>query len=135
MSGETNREVSGWSVDTLKEYIEQRFTDSDKAVQAALLAAKEAVLKAEVASEKRFESVNEFRGQLADQTNSLIPRAEADSRFNAIAEKVTALTDRINITDGRKAGSEVTIGKIYAAIGVVGVILGILVVVTNAIFK
>lgn len=135
MSGETERQVSGWTVDTLKEYIEQRFTDQDKAVQAALLAAKEAVLKAETASEKRFESVNEFRGQLADQTATLIPRAEADTRFSALGEKVSDLTDRINKTDGAKVGSEVTIGKIYAAIGVVGAVLGIIVLLANGVFK
>lgn len=135
MSGETERQVSGWTVDTLKEYTQQRFSDQDKAVQAALLAAKEAVLKAETASEKRFESVNEFRGQLADQTATLIPRAEADSRFSALSEKVTDLTDRINKTEGAKAGSDVTIGKIYAAIGVVGAILGIIVLLANGIFN
>lgn len=57
MSGETEQNISGWTVDTLKEYVGQRFADQDKAVQAALLAAKEAVLKAEAASEKRFECV------------------------------------------------------------------------------
>lgn len=135
MSGETEKQVSGWTTDTLKEYIERRFTDQDKAVQAALLAAKEAVLKAEVASEKRFESVNEFRGQLADQTATLMPRAEADTRFISAQEKVTDLTDRMNKTDGAKAGSEITIGKIYAAIAVVGTILGIIVLLANGIIK
>ena len=135
MSGETEKSVSGWTTDTLKEYIEQRFTDQDKAVQAALLAAKEAVLKAEVATEKRFESVNEFRAQLADQSNTLMPRAEFAAQHKNLEDKITVLTDRINIKDGATKGQELTMGKIYAAIAAVGAILGIIILVTNAISK
>jgi hypothetical protein len=65
MSGETQSSESGWTVDTLKESVNQRFLDSDKAIQAALVAqekavaaalasTKEAVMKAEIATEKRF---------------------------------------------------------------------------------
>ena len=133
MSGETQQQESGWTTDTLKYHIEQRFTDQDKAVQAALLAAKEAVLKAEVASEKRFESVNEFRGQLSDQTATFIPRAEANTKFDALGEKVSELTDRMNTSHGERNGSEITIGKIYAAIAAVGVIIGILVLLVNGV--
>ncbi len=77
MSGETEDHISGWTVDTLKEHLEsmaaaydrryeQRFEAQEQAVTAALNAAKEAVQKAEVAAEKRFDAVNEFRGQLAE---------------------------------------------------------------------
>jgi len=115
--------------------MEQRFIDQDKAVQAALLAAKEAVLKAEVASEKRFESVNEFRGQLSDQTNTFMPRTEAEQRTSALAEKISDLTDRVNKAEGATKGSEVTIGKIYAAIGAVGAILAIIVLLASRVVK
>lgn len=78
---------------------EQRFADGniavnaaliaqEKAVNAALTAANAAVTKAEVASEKRFESQNEFRAQLADQAARLLSRAEAEARFMGIAEKI-----------------------------------------------
>ena len=43
------------------------FDAADKAVQAALTAVEKASDRAEAASDKRFESVNEFPGQLADQ--------------------------------------------------------------------
>ena len=42
----------------------------------ALQAAEKAVTKAELAAEKRFESVNEFRNQLKDQTGTFITRNE-----------------------------------------------------------
>lgn len=132
MSGETEKQVSGWTVDTLKEYFEQRIQDQDKAVQAALIAAKEAVIKAETASEKRFESVNEFRGQLADQTATLMPRAEVNTKFDAFNDKLTGLTDRINTSQGVKQGSELTIGKIYGAIAAFAAIITIVVIIANA---
>lgn len=135
MSGETEKSVSGWTTDTLKEYIEQRFTDQDRAVQSALLAAKEAVIKAEVATEKRFEATNEFRQQLSDQTNTFVPRPEYAAQHKSLEDKVTALTDRMNIKDGASSGSELTMGKIYAAIAAVGAILAIIVLLINNVFK
>ena len=146
MSGETEQQVSGWTVDTLKELMDRRFEDQDKAVQAALVsqekavaaaltAAKEAVDKANTAGEKRFDAVNEFRGQLADQTATLIPRVEAEQRFISLAEKLSDITDRINKSEGAKSGSDITIGKIYAAIGVVGALLGIIVLLANGVSK
>jgi hypothetical protein len=119
--------MSEWTVDTLKEMVDRRFEDSDKAVQAALVsaekavtaaltAAKEAVNKAEIATEKRFESVNEFRGQLADQSSNLLPRAEYASQHKAIEDKIQGLTDRMNLKDGASQGAEITWGKVYAFI-------------------
>ncbi len=68
-----------------------RFESAEKAVSQALTAAKEAVAKAETASEKRFDSVNEFRNTLKDQQSTLMPRIEADNRFKAVEEKIDAL--------------------------------------------
>lgn len=141
-SGETNVPIEDWTTGTLKiyhdekiallkEYVGQRFIDQDKAVQAALLATKEAIQKAETATEKRFDSVNEFRAQLADQSNTLMPRQEYSVQHKALEDRVTDLNDRMNKVDGAKEGSQVTIGKIYAAIAAVGVILGIVIMIAN----
>jgi hypothetical protein len=74
----------GWTLETLKEHYDQRFKDQEKAVSAALQAAKEATTKAENASDKRFEATNEFRGQLSDQAAQFMPRPEADLRLKAL---------------------------------------------------
>lgn len=130
MSGETKGNISSWTVDTLKEYVEQRFSDQDKAVQAAMIAAKEAVLKAENATEKRFEATNEFRQQLSDQTNTFLPRPEYNAQHKALEEKVDVLTDRMN----QDKGQDISMGKIYAAIAAVGSILAIIVLLANNTF-
>lgn len=116
MSGETEKQVSGWTVDTLKEYVEQRFIAQEKAVQIA-----------NEASEKRFESVNEFRGQLGDQTRTFLPRAEYDARHETLENSVSELTNRINRTEGKGKGIDKTIAyavtAVSLAIAVVSLIL------------
>ena len=59
---------------------QQRFDAQTLAIKDALLAAEKAVTKAEVATERRFEGVNEFRQTLSDQAAKFITRTE----FNAI---------------------------------------------------
>lgn len=112
------------------------FINSDKAIAAALLSAKEAVnaalvsskeavTKAELAAEKRFESVNEFRAQLADQAATFVSRLEADAYRQGTEQKLEALKDqvdraekRLDLNQGRNAGSASTIGYAVTAIGV-----------------
>lgn len=70
---------------------EDRFRAQDEKTTLALTASKEAIGKAETATEKRFESVNEFRGTLSDQARLQLPRAEADERFKNMADKLEEL--------------------------------------------
>jgi hypothetical protein len=105
----------------------QRFEDQDKAVLAALaaqekavaaaLAAQEkssaaalasadrAVTKAELAAGERFASVNEFRAQLADQASTFMSRPEALLQIQANADKIDALSARMDRNEGGHAGS------------------------------
>ena len=96
-----------------KQYL-QRFEAQQKAVAAALEAAKEAVTKAENAAEKRFDSVNEFRNTLKDQQLTLMSRAEAEVRFKAIEEKVALAFDR-----GRAA----VWGYVMGGLGLIGILI------------
>lgn len=113
MGSEDQKFTNGWTLKTifahfakvitdLRNYLDQRFSDNDKAVQtalvaqekavtAALQASKEAVLKAEIATEKRFDSVNEFRAQLADQSATLMPRSEFQVQHAALNDKIDTL--------------------------------------------
>lgn len=148
---------SDWTIGTLKEYIERRLTDQDKAADAALiatqkateaaliaaqkatesalvstqkatesalLASKEAVVKAETATDKRFDSVNEFRAQLADQTATFIARPEYSAGHKSLEDKVTTLTDRVNIHDGITKGSGISKEEMYKAVGISMTVLG-----------
>jgi uncharacterized protein YecA (UPF0149 family) len=124
--------MSEWTVDTLREHIDQRFADQDKAVQAALAAAKEAVATAlaatkeavaveHAASEKRFANVNEFRAQQTEILSMTMPRAETEQRLSAMVEKLDDLKERFNVevakvqrTEGRTEGTQATTQGISA---------------------
>jgi hypothetical protein len=129
--------AEGWNVDTLLEHMtalrqadcratEQRFRDQQTAVDAALKAAKEAVLKAETAAERRFESVNEFRETLGDQQRTLMPRQEAEIRFKQLDDRVAELAQiNARLTGARTGGREMWA---YVAAGV-GMLIGIVSIV------
>jgi hypothetical protein len=63
---------------------------AEKAVNAALVAADRAVAKAELASETRFSTMNEFRGQLADQAATFLPRAEYSAIQGTLDARLTS---------------------------------------------
>jgi predicted mannosyl-3-phosphoglycerate phosphatase (HAD superfamily) len=71
------------------------FAAAENTAQAGLTSAREASDKAEKAYDKRFESVNEFRAQLSDQTATLISRAEYSVQHSALDDKVNAIADRV----------------------------------------
>ena len=134
-----------WTFESLKDFLEslveandrryeQRFNDSQTAVDAALvsvdsarvaalLAVKEAVQKQETASEKRFESVNEFRATLADQQRMLMPRIEAEQRIQALEKQLEILRTGFVERRAQGAGMREMWGYIIGAIGVLLAIL------------
>ena len=143
MSGETQQQVSGWTTDTLKENLEneidairsqigesdrryeQRFDAQEKATTVAITSAKEAVIKAETATEKRFESVNEFRAALGDQASKLLGRGEFSVAQKSLIEKIESLEKRLNLREGATEGADKTLAYIISAISVLFGIIGI----------
>lgn len=66
-----------------------------EAVNDKFANAKEAVVKAEVAAEKRFDSINEFRAQLRDQQNTFLTKGEYSGVHKSLEEKVALLQQHI----------------------------------------
>jgi hypothetical protein len=88
------REITS-QLDGLKELMderdrryEERFKAMDEKTGLALTSSEKAVTKAETATEKRFDSVNEFRDTLRDQAALLMPRPETQALFKAYEEKI-----------------------------------------------
>lgn len=118
------------------------FEAADKAVQAALAAQEKAVNKAETATEKRFEAVNEFRAQLADQAALFLPRKEYQVQHESLGEKVDAghkvamdaITDLRESRDtgaGRSVGQSALIASIIGAVAVLATVGGLIIAVTQ----
>lgn len=139
MSGETEAEVSAWTIDSLHVHLlaliakevtglrellaerdrryQERFEAQEKAVIVALTqvnkefseritqvreenrlslqSSEKAILKAESANEKRFESVNEFRAQQADMIQTFSRKDESETRFTGLIEKIESCISQI----------------------------------------
>jgi len=102
---------------------------------AALMAADKAILKSEVSIEKRFDGVNAFRQQLAEQALSFMPRKEADVRMDALTEKIDSNLDRLNalqlqlssrldLSQGQQTGGREAIQEKRASNGMVLALVG-----------
>lgn len=135
MSGETEKDVSGWSVDTLKHHFDDlRQADKD-ALAIALTSADKATEKAETAQKVVNASQNEFRATLKDQAATLMPRSESEQVFKELRTQLDDLKTRVSKIENIKLGANESRTGLYAAIATVGVILGILVLVANGVFK
>jgi len=110
---------------------EQRFMAQQEAVTAALDSAKEAVVKAETATEKRFEGVNEFRAQLADQARELMPRKETEGLFQGMADRVLILEKKSDLAAGSSLGANTAIALIIALVVAVASVIGVIITLTS----
>lgn len=106
MSGETEKEVSGWTVDTLHEHMNttienvfivmnDRKEAGDRALLTALQTVKEATEKSEAATEKRFDNVNAFRAQLNDQSRTFMAVDLANSQFEEVRRLINSNDERV----------------------------------------
>jgi Flp pilus assembly protein TadB len=90
-----------------------------EATAAAFAAAKEAVDKAEIANQKHFDSVNEFRKTLTDQSGLFATKNELDLRVKAITDKLEDLTKRQDNAAGRGEGANWLLSVMIAVAGLV----------------
>jgi hypothetical protein len=104
---------------------EQRFADLEKSLTVALAASEKAILKAETATEKRFEAVNEFRQTLSDQAAQFMTRAEAEAVNLRTTERIQELTDRTNRAEGRGVGLNAGWVYLLAGVAALGTIVSI----------
>lgn len=111
---------------------EQRYDAQTKMVETALAASKEAVLKAENATEKRFEGVNEFRGALQDASNKLISRVEVEAWREQSRDTQASLSSRLQLIEGRSQG--LNAGWIYLA-GFISIAAGITAIVISILHR
>ena len=123
MSGETERDISGWTVDTLKEYLEKCQHELEKRIDQRFEDMHTAVSKAETAHEKRFDSINEFRAQLRDQQVTFMPRPEAEKSIQANAEKIDSLQARMDRNEGRGNGLNQGWAYLVGAVGLAATVI------------
>jgi hypothetical protein len=99
---------------------QERYEASGKAVEAALLAAKEAVNKAELSADKRFELLNELRTGVA-----------TTAQIEAVEKVIGELARRMDRAEGAGLGRSTMYGWIIAAIGTVATVLTVVIIATR----
>lgn len=110
-------------IDSQAEKVALALDASERAIAKQEAVTERAISKQEAAMEKRFESVNEFRGQLADQVRTFMPRSEHVVEMTAHSERVGRLEESVrsaqiwqgNIT-GRLAVGGLVFTVVMAAI-------------------
>lgn len=110
----------------LKEAFSQQISHQKEMTAQALASADKAVLKAEVAAEKRFESVNEFRATLSDQQSQLATKTEVNLRFKALEDRVSGVVEDGRELKGRRVentDNRALMFSLIAAGGTLGLIL------------
>lgn len=129
-------------IEALRQALVAQIRSQKEAIEAALIAAKEALIAAMAASEKaiakqegaikdRFESVNEFRGQLNDQAKLFIPKSEADLRFSGVDKKIEEIGSWRRSVEAALTAAQSKSGVIYAIIAMAIAAGGLLIATFN----
>lgn len=123
-------------INELRTALTAQIGNVQREIQIAFDAAQAAIAKAEHANEKRFEGVNEFRGELADRWEKTMPREVAEALISGLADRV----HNLELDDSKNKGSyqserrqkdSVEKWHIWAAGGVLSIVLAILIFTAN----
>lgn len=129
VSGETEANVSAWTIDSLHSHLKELMNERDRRYEQRFAAQEKAVATANQANEKRLDSVNEFRAQMADLQATFMPRVEAEQRIGQVDQKIDAsvkvrsdqvstINSRLDLMAGKSTGSNAFVGYIVAAAAV-----------------
>jgi hypothetical protein len=131
-----------WTIKTLHRHLslliaesdrryEERFKATEKLTDQAMDSAKEAVVKAELATEKRFDNANEWRDAMTDRDKLYVPREAFDAQANALSQKVQSLELRLEKQEGRTIGGKETSQRMIAIVGAILALLEIVNIIVN----
>lgn len=82
--------AAGWTVELLREYVDRELAILAKVQDQNRANDLRAVEVALTANKEKLEDMNEIRGSLADQSNTMMPRAEAETALNGMAARIFA---------------------------------------------
>lgn len=115
------RDSFNTQIESRREALNAALAAAKDALNAAITASDRAIAKAEESNNKRFESVNEFRKTLSDQTASFITRNEYSVQHVTLVERVASL-EKTRSEDFGKGRGVASLGTFIA--GAVAVAAG-----------
>lgn len=107
MKDDTNPD--GWTLNTLYIHVMEISKSAKEGVSAAMASAEKAILKAETATEKRFDSVNEFRQAMRDQQETFANKSETNMRIDGLEKRLEALAATGERDKGKNSGLMISI--------------------------
>lgn len=147
MGGETEKQVSGWTVDTLKAHVDTMMRDraehfaalmyeADRRTSANLLALEKSIAIAlasadkagaiyEAHSKQWRDDANEWRGAMSDRERTFVQREMYDAGIGSVIRELNEIRTRIDRRDGKGQGLNAAWGYIIGGIGVVSLVIGI----------
>jgi hypothetical protein len=97
----------------------QRAASQDDAVAKALETSKEAVTKAESATERRLETLNELRGVVVDQARDFARKAEVQLLVDGIEKRVEGISKAVTEMAAHGGGIRDALGWLVGIAGLV----------------
>jgi len=94
----------GWTLRTLYIHVMEISKAAKEGVNAAMASAEKAILKAETATEKRFDSVNEFRQAMKDQQETFANKAETNLRLEELSKRLDRIATGMELSIGKSSG-------------------------------
>jgi hypothetical protein len=142
MSGETEAEQSGLTVDTTTYALRDRIAAVDRVLNQRiddlimLLNERKdnqdkSVREALASINERLKMMNELRGTIDDQARTFMPRNEYNTAHNALVERVGDLSSRMDRSEGSGVGKAQLWGYLIAVVAA----LGTIVIVTNVLIS
>lgn len=129
-----------WTLESLREHLvglielKEEITDAKLSEIRTLMEAirrstDQALTKSELASEKRFEGINEFRQAMLDQQRTYMPRQEAELVFTELRRTVAGIQrcddQGTSRKSGMKEGLAIVIAVTAGVISIVGFLLNL----------
>lgn len=98
------RELWQANLDGLRALVNERWTQTDKALQTAFATQQAAIAKVAASVEERFHSVDEFRSLLTEQAHAYATRVEMEQHASVNAARIVEISARLDRVEGLQVG-------------------------------
>jgi hypothetical protein len=102
----------------------EKFEAMEGSIRASALGTDKALEIARMSVEKRFDSVNEFRQALTEQTATFLRRSEYIIEHKSLTEKIELLMRKVEAAEGKGAGLSSGWAYLVSAIALAGTVVG-----------
>lgn len=114
-----------WNVFSLKEYFDLAVTSLEEKIDQRFQSTKEAVDKAEITTEKRFENTNEWRKSYEDLIRTNVPRKEYEVGHERLLDRVSNVERKLEKIENIKEGANIVWAYILAGVSFVAAIVSV----------